>query len=65
MVLIYLLMLFYVIFQNGQFSEYQKKMGDFHKSQKSCLSTVNLIKRKIKDFDKALKRYGGNIRPVV
>ncbi|XP_031549642.1 transmembrane protein 120A-like [Actinia tenebrosa] len=43
-------------FKTGQFLEYQKKMDEFHKSQKSCLSMVNLMKRKINDFDKALKR---------
>ncbi|XP_032234000.1 transmembrane protein 120B-A isoform X2 [Nematostella vectensis] len=43
-------------FKQTKFVEYQKKMDEYHKSQKSCISMVNLIKRKIKDFVQSLAR---------
>jgi len=32
-------------------------MDDFHKDEKTCLANVNLVKRRMQDFEKALKRY--------
>ncbi|KAK3736278.1 hypothetical protein QZH41_020742 [Actinostola sp. cb2023] len=50
-------------FKTGKFSDYQKKMDDFHNNQKACVSNVNVMKRRIQDFHKVLKRLDSKSSP--
>lgn len=50
--------IFICLFQQTKFYEYQQKMDDFHSSQKSCVSAINQQRRKLRDFQASLQRYG-------
>ena len=53
-----LISIFNCLFQQTKFQEYQQKLDDFHSSQKSCVSVINQQRRKLRDFQASLQRYG-------
>lgn len=44
-------------FKQTKFQDYLEKMDEFHASQKSCVSAVNLQKRRLADFRQSLQRF--------
>lgn len=47
-------------FKQSTFSEYQKKMEDFHSSQKKCISAVNQQKKKLKSLKESFVKCSKN-----